>query len=318
MGATATGRTIVAQGDLSPNRHKEYEADAELYPGHLVQLNSDTEVLKHNVKGGWARKLFAKENAIVGDLTTTAYAAGDTVPCHDALPGDLINWRVAIGAASITLGDALTSAGDGTAKKSNAANETLYAATADSSAITNTSGFSAYDVSYTLPAGLLAAGDLIRITGHALVTVKSATADTLLLTVKLGSTTILVSGTINAQANDIVHFEALVKVRTIGASGTFVASGFTVAGTPSAAASAGDITSPYNVTSTAINTLTTNAITVGPSWGSSTNTNTTVLKDFNVELIRAAGSEDVIIGVAEESYDNSGGSAEAFILARIV
>lgn len=325
MGATATGRVIVAQGDLSPNRHKEYAAAAALKPGHLIKLDSSSRVLKHATQGGAARRLFAKENGIVGDITTTAYVGYDTaptapdiVPCHDAQPGDLINWRVAAGAASITLGDFLTSAGDGTAKKTGATSELQYSQVADSSTITNTSGFSAFDVSYTVPAGLLAAGDLIRVSGHVLCTVKSATADVLIVTVKLGSTSVLVSGTINAQANDICYFQVDIKIRTIGNSGTFVAGGYTLAGTPSAAASAGDIPSPYNVTSTAINTNTTNAITVGPSWGSSTNTNTTLMKDFNVELVRASAGNDAVLAVAEETYDNSAGTDEAFVLARII
>lgn len=313
MGATATGRTIVAQGDLSPNRHKEYPADAALSPGHLIKMNSTSEVLKHATAGGWARKLFAKENAIVGDLTTTAYAAADVVPCHDALPGDLINARVAAGALAITVADPLVSAGDGTLQKALVTGASLYSATADSTAVTNNNTITAYDVSYTIPAGLLRAGDLIRITG--LVLAATVAGGTLTITVKIGSTAALVSGVPVSVANDVCYFFCEIKIRTVGNSGTLVASGFSFNGTPAAAASAADIPAPFNLLSTAVNTNATQAITVNSTW-STTSTTSTTLKDFNVELIRTA--KDVVLAVAEETYDNSAGSDEAFILARII
>lgn len=308
-------RTIVRKGDLH-KWHEEFTTSGIFKPGHLLMRDSSGYAKVHDTPGGQAERLFAKELGIIGATVDDAAASGQSLyPCHYAQRGDIINARVAANAIAIVKGDKLTSAGDGTLRKALVTGDKLYSSVADSTAITNTSTATAFDVSYTLPAKFLVAGDVINIKGHVLVTAQTST-DAITIKVLIGSTEVLISGAPDAGTNDIIYFEVNVTIRTVGTAGTYVASGFTFAGTPSAAASAADIPSADNLLETAINTNTTNAITVQQSWSANNTPYSCLLKQLIVTMSRSV--QDQVIAFAEDALDNSAVSAEAFIGARIL
>jgi len=108
--ALATISRIHSKGDY---RYEEHVADAALSPGHLLEINSDNEVLKHNSADTVAECLFAMEDALQGRLVSTAYAAAEVVPCILPAKGSVVNARLYAG-TSYTVGAMLESNGDGT------------------------------------------------------------------------------------------------------------------------------------------------------------------------------------------------------------
>lgn len=124
--ATVNPHTIVLVGDLL-KYHQEAPADAALKPGHIIKKNSDGEVLKHATAGGRAPYYVAKEQALVGDLISTAFAAGDVVPYHIAQRGDVAYCRLPASASAVVIGDQLCSNGDGCLKKGNGTTDVTLA-----------------------------------------------------------------------------------------------------------------------------------------------------------------------------------------------
>lgn len=95
----------------------EFKAHAALLPGMLVSLNSDTEVLAHAVAGGNVTPvMFALEDALQGKGLDDAYAAGDQVRVWVAQRGEEVLAILADG-ESVSVGDALESAGNGYLRK---------------------------------------------------------------------------------------------------------------------------------------------------------------------------------------------------------
>ena len=92
-----------------------FEADAAsaITPGHLVELDSDGDVLPHSSAAGAAMKQFAIEGALQGNGITDAYAAEDPVRVWTPQPGDEVYALLADGETAV-IGDFLESAGDGT------------------------------------------------------------------------------------------------------------------------------------------------------------------------------------------------------------
>lgn len=308
-------RTIVRKGDLN-KYHEEFTTSGIFSPGHLLMRDSSGYVKVHDTAGGQAERIFAKELGIIGKTVDDAAASGQSLyPCHYAQRGDIINARMAAGATDVVKGDKMVSAGDGTLRKAIVSGDKLYSSVADSTAITNTSTATAFDVSYTLPAKFLAAGDVITVKGTVLVTAQTST-DTLTIKVKLGSTVVFVSGAPDVATNDIVVFECNITIRTIGNTGTYIASGFSFAGTPQAAASAADIPSPDNILEqSSFNTNTTNAITVTQQWSANNTPYSCTLKQLTVTIDRA--TQDHVIAYAEDASAVSA-SAETFVGVRIV
>lgn len=188
----------------------------------------------------------------------------------------------------------------------------LYSSTAASTAVninTNATSASAFDLSYTLRANTLNAGDLIRIRGKGTFNTTNST-DTAKVSVKIGSDVVAVTPTVDTADGDIFYFDVVVQIRTIGTSGTYVAAGKTFAGTAAAAAGAADISSAAFVGSTAINTTTTNAITVTVEHPtSSSGQKTSTLDILAVEQVAASNMGNGPIAVAMESK-TVGSSAE--------
>lgn len=92
---------------------EELIAAGAITPGHLCKRSSATQVVVHSTQNGAAEKLFAVEDALQGNTVDTAYSSTNRVQLVRALPGDRINALIAIG-ETITAGDLLVSAGDGT------------------------------------------------------------------------------------------------------------------------------------------------------------------------------------------------------------
>ncbi len=106
----------------------EYEAGDIIIPGQLVQVVSDGTVQPHGTAGGVAEKAFALEDELQGKGIDDAYAIGDRVQVMYARPGDEVHAFLKEG-GSITVGEFLESAGDGSLQKYGTvtATETLMA-----------------------------------------------------------------------------------------------------------------------------------------------------------------------------------------------
>ncbi len=108
---TQTFNTIVLKGR---GITKEGTAAAAVSPGDLVQFTSTGGLERHATGGGVASRLIAKEWEYYGYDLTQDYAAGDYVTAEDCYPGMEVYATIAAGAAAITEGALLESAGDGT------------------------------------------------------------------------------------------------------------------------------------------------------------------------------------------------------------
>lgn len=109
--------TIPLKGDYEL---KEAVASEAITPGELVEFGGSNDLQKHSTAGGNARKAFALENDLVGDDISTDYDSGDTVRYAVFPKGAEVNALLPTGTAasvSISKGDALESAGDGTLVK---------------------------------------------------------------------------------------------------------------------------------------------------------------------------------------------------------
>jgi len=98
------------------NVFEEYEANAEIYPGHLVELMSTGKIRKHASANSYAMPMFALEDYLQGKTVDDAYATGDQVQVWIPGRGDQVYARLQ-DAQNIAIGDALVSSGDGTLKK---------------------------------------------------------------------------------------------------------------------------------------------------------------------------------------------------------
>lgn len=96
-----------------PYRHEEYKANSALiYPGFLLKVDSNNEVIPHDTEGGVAEALFAMEDALQGNTVSTIYADDAIVTC--ILPGKGSEVVAVIEAGqSIGVGDKLMSRGNG-------------------------------------------------------------------------------------------------------------------------------------------------------------------------------------------------------------
>lgn len=160
-----------------------------------------------------------------------------------------------------------------------------YSNTAASAAHTNTTTEALFDKQYSIPANTLWAGAVIKIRYQGIATATNGT-DTLLVKLYLGglSGTALLTGTATDVAdNNIFAGEATVVIRTIGASGTFVAVG-THTDVPAASG-----TATHGITeitaSTAIDTTVAQVIGVGADWSVANAGNSARLDILTVEIV---------------------------------
>lgn len=105
----------------------------------------------------------------------------------------------------------------------------LGASVAASTAITGaTETETAFDKNVVIPANVLEAGSIIKIRAQGIHTSTTST-ETHTLAIKIGATTVYTVASVDPANNDIFVVDLHVAIRTIGASGTCVASGFALA-----------------------------------------------------------------------------------------
>lgn len=309
-----TRNRIVLDG--GPNRrYEEGIAGVTLKPGHLLYVSAAgtpaPTVGKHNVSGGVGQIRVAQEDSLQGNVITTAFAIGDLVPQFMPQKGDRFLARLPIG-QNIAAFAKLMSDGAGCliAATGGVDVSKLYSSVAASAAVTNTVTETAFDKSYTIPANYLAAGDVIRIRGQAIASATHST-DTLTLKLKIGTQVIIATAAVDVADGDIGFFQADLTIRTIGASGTFVASGEQGLGVP------GTVTAkPFLLGSTAIDTTATKLVSITATWSVADTGNSARLDVLTVELLRA-GTQNAIVE-SQEAVDNSAGSDEAFISVMVL
>lgn len=113
-----TRNTITVKNYLKV--YEEGVAAAAITPGHLVEVNSDGKLQVHSTEGGNVLPMVAIEDSLQGGLITKAYAADDRVQAWIPTRGDIANMILADG-ETVAIGDFVESAGDGTVKKTVAA-----------------------------------------------------------------------------------------------------------------------------------------------------------------------------------------------------
>jgi len=91
---------------------EEYEAEAAIIPGELIELNSSGNVQVHSTAGGNSLHMFALEDELQGNGIDDAYAAGDRVQVWIPTRGDQVYAILADG-NDVSIGDFLESNGSG-------------------------------------------------------------------------------------------------------------------------------------------------------------------------------------------------------------
>jgi hypothetical protein len=110
---------------------EEIQASGTIYPGHLLELDSDGYVKAHSAAGQNALPYFALENELEGKGVSDAYSSGDKVQVWVACRGEIVNALLADG-ENVDEGDYLESNGDGKLKKHVADVESFESAEAGS------------------------------------------------------------------------------------------------------------------------------------------------------------------------------------------
>lgn len=105
-------KTILLKGD--PLR-KERTAAGTITPGHLIELDTNGDVIVHATSGGVAAPMFAIENALEGNEIGDNYSSGDQVQYVVGRPGDEIYAWLADGETAV-IGSFLLSNGNGQLK----------------------------------------------------------------------------------------------------------------------------------------------------------------------------------------------------------
>lgn len=159
----------------------------------------------------------------------------------------------------------------------------VYSSTAASTALTASSTETLLDTSYSIPANTLVAGSVIKLRFQGIATATNST-DTLTIKLYIGGlagTAVLTGTATDATNNDIFTGEALIQIRTAGASGTFVsvASGNIIPAATRVAVPVFQITA-----STTIDTTAAQVVGVGAKWSTTSGSNSCRLDMMVVEI----------------------------------
>lgn len=95
---------------------EEFEAAGAIYPGMLVEMDSNGKVVAHNSAAARACIMIALENELEGEGIDDAYASGDKVQVWFAGRGDMA-YMVLSDGEKVVKGDMLESNGDGYLQK---------------------------------------------------------------------------------------------------------------------------------------------------------------------------------------------------------
>lgn len=158
-----------------------------------------------------------------------------------------------------------------------------YRNVAASTAHSDTTTEALFDTQFSIPANTLKAGSVVKIRFQGIAT-STNSSDTLTIKLYIGGlsgTAILTSSATNATNDDIFEGDAIIVVRTAGASGTFVATGsFT-----KVEAASGTATRVSAITaSTAIDTTAAQVVGVGADWSVASSSNSCRLDIMVVEI----------------------------------
>lgn len=310
--------TIVLKGDLGRRYEEGRSGTTAIYPGHLIELNTDNELQPHATRGGGGEVMFAIEDALQGNTVDDAYGTDDDdnlVRYFLPVPGDEIYARLKAG-ENVNEGDKLISYGDGNLAKG--ASAYLNVNTADSTTVTNTTTETTFsNGTVTIPKNSLKAGDTVRIRGAVRFPSTNST-DTATVRVKLGATTILTIPATDVADNDVAFFDITVTIRTIGATGTLVAVAQYSIGVLGTAT-----TRTQTLASTAIDTTANKDVTVTVQWSVANAGNQAILSNLLIEHVKT-GSGSVggeaggkIIGICREAVDLSGETDDDWVKIRI-
>lgn len=86
--------------------------EAGIYPGMLVEINSDDEFVKHTTEGGSALTAFALEDALQGNTVDDVYTVDEQVQASIPKQGEEVNALLVAG-SDYSTGDYLCSDGSG-------------------------------------------------------------------------------------------------------------------------------------------------------------------------------------------------------------
>lgn len=155
----------------------------------------------------------------------------------------------------------------------------LAVALAAGTAVTNTT-VETTSHSETLAANELDAGTTLEIECQGIATATNGT-DTLTVKLYIGATVIATVAATDVANNDIYHIRATVVIRTAGAGGTLVATGFV----SNLAADGTAVSKPFKLASTAIDTTAAQIVAVKHTWsvanaGNSSRNDVFVIKRF--------------------------------------
>lgn len=269
---------------IQPGARIDYTPAAAVTAGDIVIQNAEfAGIASADIAAGRLGAL-AVEGVFdvakqVGVFTT--FEVGDNVYWDD------LNERaVTIGGGNAYLGKCIRPAAnnDSSVRVKLAAAELplIYSSDAASSPVFNTTTETPFNKSVTIPANRLKKGDVLRVRAQGIITNQNST-DTLTIQLKLGGTAgiqIATTGAVDPATNDIWYIEADLVIRTVGASGTFVATGLQALGVP------GTVTAkPFLKASTTLDTTVAQDLIVSATWSVANASNNVRLDVLDVELI---------------------------------
>lgn len=103
--------TITLKGNFI--REEAKAGEAGIYPGMLIELDSNGDALKQTADGDVCEKAVAVEDALQGNTINTVYAENTRVQYDIYSSGSIANVRIASG-ETVSQGDFLVSNGGGT------------------------------------------------------------------------------------------------------------------------------------------------------------------------------------------------------------
>ena len=280
---------------FNQNRTQTFTALAALVAGQLISI-AGARTVDATAAGGVADGVVIRDCSSGEEVPVALFNAGGTfeVMASGAFSAGAMLYAQASGKVDdIPTGpcvlralEAATATGDIIEAIVTAAGRThglLYVNTAASSAVSNTTVETAFDVSTSVPANTLKAGDVIRIKGQGIATATNST-DTLAINVKVGSVTILAIAAVDVANNDVFEFDMDIVVRTVGASGTIVGHGQSAV-----LGAAGTATvRPRILASSTLDTTAAVGFTVTATWSVANAGNSCRLDILSVERIRTA------------------------------
>jgi hypothetical protein len=105
-----TKNRIHSKGDY---RLEEYPAgEADIYPGMLLEMASDGEVIKHDSEYGFGEFMIAAEDALQGHTVDDAYTIHEIVQCLLPTKGAEVNLLIEDG-EDVEIGEILVSSANG-------------------------------------------------------------------------------------------------------------------------------------------------------------------------------------------------------------